>query len=171
MSDEAAKEILSTWGNSHIKEWMKCKLIVGFRVALDFYKLFGCAGGVLSLSCWMWVGISTGHALIRVSLGNVFIFFHLSCGNCTCKCIGFDLTLQGVSVQVCAFLGCIRPQECVCEARAGLALQFACGIGKEESSTSRQYKECLKCWSCSSGVGMKLHFNCWGTHCAVKSSQ
>lgn len=39
MSDEAAKEILSTWGNSHIKEWMKCKLIVGFRVALDFYKL------------------------------------------------------------------------------------------------------------------------------------
>lgn len=47
MTDEAAKEILSTWGNSHIKEWLKCKLIVGFRVALDFYKLFGWGQTVL----------------------------------------------------------------------------------------------------------------------------
>lgn len=47
MTDEAAKEILSTCGNNHIKDWMKCKLIVGFRVALDFYKLFGWGLAVL----------------------------------------------------------------------------------------------------------------------------
>lgn len=41
VTDEPSKEIPSAWGNGHIKGWMNCKLIVGVRVALDFYKGFG----------------------------------------------------------------------------------------------------------------------------------
>lgn len=55
-----------------------------------------------------------------------------------------------------------------------MALQFACGIEKEESSSiSRQFKNRLSevLCACCSGIGMRLHFNCSVTDCAVKSSQ
>ena len=53
-----------------------------------------------------------------------------------------------------------------------MALQFARGIEKKEnSSTSSKKIECPRRCACSSGTGMKLHFNCSVTDCATKSSQ
>lgn len=122
-------------------------------MALDFYKLFGWALAVPGECSPCLAGCeSVSLQGIHVSLGNGVIFFHFSCGNCTCKCVGFDLTLQGASVQVCAFFEWIRPQEYV-QPGQDVALQFACGIEEEESSSiSGQYRNsvsavlCLQFW-------------------------